>query len=198
MFDSAGLYFLRVATEYEAVADWGHYASEVSLGSEPESSDPFIAIVIHQYLCDRVDSHLILIRFGRIHVVERIRELGDSVRSSEIDGNNHVELESPSKVIDEGRFLNHFDVIESQHSWLLYLRVREGHCGAWIELIYRYKRFAYELILTVFLPIPDLNSNSYYYYLKPCLVGLISLELCISKGLQIGFRLSLIISVLCT
>jgi hypothetical protein len=48
---------------------------------------------------------------------------GVSVRSCEVDGHDHVELQSSSEIVDEGRFLEYGEGLEDQRAWFFYFRI---------------------------------------------------------------------------
>lgn len=119
---------------------------------------------------------MILVRSCWIHVMKGVGVFWGSVGACEIYCDYHIEFQSSSKIIYKGRSLIESEGLKNDCSWFFYFRIVESEGSIVGELLRSDGDFSYELIFSIFFPVPHFHSAYLMDYLKLCFLGFSSLE----------------------
>lgn len=92
--------------------------------------------------------------------MERIGEFRRPIRSCEIDGHDHAQFCASSEIVHKGRFLENLISFQYNYSCFFAFGVVE-HIGSSVSNLSNLDSdLANKLIVSVFLPVPHLNSET--------------------------------------
>ena len=94
----------------------GDRARIAHFGSKTKDRDEAIGVVGEEDVSNSFDGFSVFVGFVRVAIVKRMREVLFPIGSCEIDGSHKIHLKTSSKVINKGRSLINFTLLNNNHS----------------------------------------------------------------------------------
>ena len=150
---------MRISTQNKTVTSRSLDSVEVGLGPKSKRGNSFVRIITHKNLSYCVNSKLILVRSSWVHVVQRGGVLGGPIRSSEVNGHDHIEFKTSSQVVNKRWLLIDLILLKDQPSRLFNFRIVENKSSSLPQLRCLNDTLTNKLVLSVLLPVPNFQPK---------------------------------------